>query len=140
MPAGIGALGAVGLDVAMGYAAQYLPASLTSNVYIAAATKTAGAFGLGWAASKVMGREKGKLVTAGALTVIAYQLVKGILRNAAPTLPGLAGGDMGAYMPMSGFGAYLPASPGMSGFGAYNPAPYLNGVTDFGPGVSDSMF
>jgi hypothetical protein len=143
IPAGIGAMGAVGLDVLMGYAAAYLPASLTSNVYVATATKTAGAFGLGWLASKAMGREKAKLITAGALTVIAYQFVKGIIHEAAPSLPGLAGGDFGAYQ----LGAYqmgaLPvplmrANPvGLSG---YNPAPYLNGVTDFGPGVNDSMF
>lgn len=138
VPAGIGALGAVGLDITFGYLGSYLPASLTSNPYIAAATKAAGAFGLGWLASKALGREKGKLVTAGALTVISYGLAKSLIAQAAPSLPGLSGMDgIGAYSPM---GAYSPSLSGPGGFGAYNPAPYLAGTMDSGPGAMDGMF
>ena len=119
VPAAIGAVGAVGLDVAWGYLSGYLPASLQSGV-LGTVAKIAGAFGLGMVAGKVVGREKGKLVTAGAITVIAYGAIKEFAHSAAPSIPGL-----GAYMP----------GMGMSGFGdlaATNPAPYLSGPAGMG--------
>jgi hypothetical protein len=112
MPAAVGALGAVGLDVTWGYFGKFIPATVQGNVWLAAAAKIAGAFGLGWIASKAVGREQGRLVTAGAVTVVSYGLVKSLLHQAAPNLPGLAGID--------GLDAYMPGQ-----FGAYNPAPYL---------------
>lgn len=133
MPAAVGALGAVGLDVAYGYAGGMLPATIQQNVWLQAAAKIAGAFGLGWIAGKMIGRERGRLVTAGAVTVVSYGLVKNLIHQAAPNIPGLAGmdGDFGAYMPPQ-FGAYNPAaylaptnsppSPGLpSPLGAYMP-------------------
>ncbi len=134
MPVGLGALGAVGLDVIYGYLSNMLPAAITGSPYINAAAKAVGAVGLGWAGGKALGRDKGKLIAVGALTVITYQLAESLLKQMAPTIP-LAGLDgFGAYMPVSGLGAYMPpagALPppvrGVSGFGAYNPAPYLSG-------------
>jgi hypothetical protein len=119
VPAAIGAAGAVGLDVAWGYLSGYLPASL-QNGMLGTLAKVAGAFGLGMIAGKVVGREKGKLVTAGAITVIAYGAIKDFAHSALPSVPGL-----GAYMP----------GMGMSGFGdlaASNPAPYLSGPAGMG--------
>jgi hypothetical protein len=150
IPAGIGALGAVGLDVVYGYLSSYLPASISSNVYLNAAAKVAGAFGLGWLGGKALGAEKGKLITAGALTVIAYGFARNLLHSAAPTLPGLAGlaayQQMGAYMPPAGMGAYNPA-PYLQGMGdpsfpgqSMGPGLPLAGTSDFGPGIGDSMF
>lgn len=140
VPAGIGAMGAVALDVVWGYATPYLPAAISGSPYINALAKVAGAFGIGWAGSKVMGREKGKLITAGALTVIAYQLLEALVKQMAPSLP-MAG--LGAYMPLSGYNPapyLLPGSTPLAGegFGAYMMP--MAGTTDYGPGASDSMF
>lgn len=113
MPAAIGAAGGVALDVAYGYLGSYLPASLQTGM-AASAVKLAAAFGLGMVATKVLGAEKGRAVTIGAVTVQLYGLLKSTLASAAPSVPGLAG-----------FGAYI-ASPGMSGLGyGANPAVYL---------------
>lgn len=154
--AATGAAGAVAMNIVWGYLSPMLPASLSSSPYINAAAKGAGAFGLGMLAGKVVGRERGKIVTIGALTVILAQFIQNLVQQAAPTLP-FAG--MGAYMvPPFGsgvpgpLGAYIPGTSGtllpapigpnqhfaLSGLGM-NPAPYLTGIYD-NPGASDSMF
>jgi hypothetical protein len=135
LPAAIGGAGAVALDVALGYGAQYLPASLTSG-YGKVAVQIAGAFGLGYVASKALGREKGHAVTLGALTVALYSLIKTTVQQAAPTLPGLSG-YMGAYMPPSlGYTSAAPSVAGMGDFGAYVQAGSGMGGFD---GMSDGM-
>jgi ubiquinone biosynthesis monooxygenase Coq7 len=52
-PAAIGAVGALGLDVAYGYIGGMLPATVTSNPWLTAAVKIAGAFGLGLLAGRL---------------------------------------------------------------------------------------
>lgn len=156
--AATGAAGAVAMNIVWGYLSPMLPASLASNPYINAAAKSAGAFGLGMVAGKVVGRERGKIVTIGALTVILAQFIQNLVQQAAPTLP-FAGmgaymvppygsgvpGPLGAYLPGSGTASLLPAPIGpnqhfsLSGLGM-NPSPYLTGYMDSGPGASDSMF
>lgn len=125
VPAATGAVGAIGLDIAMGYVpipAQYKTGWLGTGV------KVVGAVALGMIAGKVVGREKGRLFTAGALTVIAYQAIRTALATAAPTIPGLSGlGGMGAYMVPTM--PALAAPKKMAGLGAYmNPSPILNGL------------
>jgi hypothetical protein len=143
IPAGVGALGAVALDIAWGYGSSYLPASLQTGM-LATVAKLAGAFGLGMIAGKVVGREKGKLVTAGAVTVILYQATKQFAHSAAPSIPGL-----GAYMTpnmLGGLGASNPAafvrapmmlpSAGMGRVGAYMQNSRMAGLS----GAMDGMF
>jgi hypothetical protein len=48
--------------------------------------KIGGAIGVGWVAGQVMGRRFGEQVTAGALTVAMYDIIKGFVRQAAPGL------------------------------------------------------
>lgn len=127
VPAATGAVGAVGLDVALGYLPipdQYKTGWLGTGV------KVAGAIGLGMLAGRFVGREKGRLFTAGALTVIAYQVLRNLAVQALPTVKGLSGYqdfadyNLGAYMRPS-----LPAPANNAGMGAYmNPAGILNGI------------
>lgn len=127
MPAAIGAAGGVALDVAYGYLGTYLPASLQTGI-AASAVKLAAAFGLGMVASKVLGAEKGRAVTIGAVTVQLYGLLKSTLASAAPSVPGLAGMNLGAYIsnPNNGMGyganpaVYLTKPAGMGRMGRMN--------------------
>lgn len=149
MPAAIGAGGAIVLDVAYAYATPYLPAMLQTG-WAQTLTKLAGALGIGYGAGKVLGRERGRIVTLGAVTVVAYGAIKTLVAGFAPNVKGLSGyadyvnysvpngGGMGAYLPRGGMGFISPASvvPG-SGMGAYMGRPAagmgdLNGNTDDG--------
>lgn len=138
MPAAIGASGALALDVAMGYAQPYLPAMLQSK-WAMLAVKVVGAIGIGMVAGKVLGRERGRVATLGAATVVVYGAAKSALAQALPTVKGLSGYSdyidysmqsrapgmgfyspaptlqptMGAYLPQAGMGAYM--KPGLSG-------------------------
>lgn len=120
IPAGIGGLGAVALDVTL--ASLPVPDMLKTGP-IAIATKIAGALGLGWVAGMLIGRENGKLVTMGALTVVAYNVIRGVAQQVLPaTTPGLSDytdygmGGLGWVSPAPVLGAYQP-----NGLGAYQP-------------------
>ena len=84
-PAGVGAVGALGVDIAMGYVRPMLPAGM-SGPLIDPLIKIGGAIGVGWIAGQVMGRRFGDQATAGALTVVMYDIIKGFVRQAAPGL------------------------------------------------------
>jgi hypothetical protein len=107
MPAGVGAIGAIGLDVALSYATPMLPASLQSGIG-RTAVRVAGAVGVGYIAGMVMGRRFGEQVTAGALTVTLYDLLKGY---AAQVLPGLSEYNMGWVSPALAFNEYVGVDP-----------------------------
>lgn len=139
MPAAIGAIGAIGLDVAYGYLGQYIPASISGNKYLSAAVKLGGAYGIGVLAGKFMGREKGRAVMLGAMTVVSYGIIKGLL--AASGVPGLSG--FGAYMPMSGMNpaAYLDNGSSSGGFPGVQANPVSFGAyMPMGGGTQDDMF
>jgi hypothetical protein len=85
VPAGIGAAGALGVDIAMGYVRPMLPAGF-SGPLIEPLIKIGGAIGVGYLAGQIMGRRFGEQVTAGALTVAMYDIIKGFVRQAAPGL------------------------------------------------------
>jgi hypothetical protein len=85
VPAATGAAGALGVDIAMGYIRPMLPAGF-SGPMIDPLIKIGGAIGVGWVAGQVMGRRFGEQVTAGALTVAMYDIIKGFVRQAAPGL------------------------------------------------------
>lgn len=119
MPAGIGAIGAIGVDIALAYATPMLPAVLQSGLP-RTAVKIAGAVVVGMAAGKVMGRKFGEDVTAGAITVTLYDLIKSYVAQAMPGLPlseynmGWAspapnvGSDLGMYVGTDPIGSALP--------------------------------
>jgi hypothetical protein len=139
MPAAIGATGAIALDVAYGYVAPHLPPMLQSG-FLPLLVKIAGALGIGYAASKILGRERAKAVTLGAVTVVAYGGLKPLIAGMFPTIKGLAGYadfvDYSVGRVPSGVGAYM--APGSSavpqhlrGLGFYSPASVMAG-TDSG--------
>lgn len=130
MGAGVGAIGAVGLDYLWQYASGYLPASLQTG-YVGTLAKAGVAVGAGWLASKAIGKQAAVAGSLGALTVIAYQLVHQMIAQASPTAaiaattttatPAVAG--LGAYMQRSALGWVSPGTPlalrGLGRVGAY---------------------
>lgn len=139
LPGAIGAGGALALDVAYGYASPYLPTFL-QNKWAILGVKLAGAFALGLGASKLLGRERGRAVTLGAVTVVSYGALRSAAQSALPTVPGLSGytdfvdysSRMGAYMPPGGgtMGFLSPAATIQPQMGAYM-TPGLNGVEGY---------
>lgn len=150
--AGVGMIGAVGLDYLWQYTSGYLPASLQSG-YVGTAAKAAMAVAGGWLASKVVAKQTAVAAAAGALTVIGYQLIHQMIASAAPTAaipattttatPALSG--VGAYMRPSGMGWVSPGSPlrglrGLRGVGAYMQPPGAPAAPNMNrPGGSVSM-
>lgn len=147
MPALIGAGGAIGTDIAMAYAAPYLPASLQSG-WLNILARAGAAIGVGYIAGMVSNRTVGKEVAAGGLVVVAYSALKQAL---APTLgqsiKGLSGlADFGDYSPAVSYGNQPAAMMG-SGMGAYMQprmgaymqprlGAYMNPAAVLSPGVS----
>lgn len=122
IPASIGAAGALGLDLALGYGNPYLPDFLKSGVGLTAA-KLGGAILIGMVAQKTMGKRYGDQVTAGAVTVTMYDLIKSFIRTNVPGLP-LSGYNMGWISPalqtggdLSGMGVYVGSDRSMRGLG-----------------------
>jgi hypothetical protein len=149
--AGIGAIGAVGLDYLWQYASGYLPASLQTG-YVGTVAKAGVAVGAGWLASKAVGKQAAAAGALGALTVIAYQLVHQMIAQAAPTAaiaattttatPAVAG--LGAYMQRGPLGWVSPGTPlalrGLGRVGAYmQPAGAPPPVAAHRPGGTVSM-
>lgn len=123
LPAAIGATGAVALDVVYAYASPYLPATMQTG-WFATLAKVLGAAGVGFAASKMLGRERGRAVTLGALTVVGYGVVKQLAQQFAPTIKGLSGyaDYVGYNVPNQGIGAYMGNQ-----LGFYSPASVIQG-------------
>lgn len=119
MPAAIGGVGALALDVA--FAALPIPANMKTGA-IGAVAKIAGAIVLGKLAGKAMGAKTGEAVTVGAVTIQAYNLVKGFARQAMPTLP------MGEYL--SGEFDYN-ANPGIGYMNAGQFVPDMSGAIPY---------
>ncbi len=126
VPAGIAALGALGLDVIWGYIGPMLPSGFGDTSSITGVlAKGAGAIGVGMLAGKAMGAKNGQLVALGGLTVVLHQLLHDKL---AATFPTLTLGDMGYYNPSpvgQGMLGYYPPMPqpapvGMAGMGVYD--------------------
>lgn len=100
-PAAIGAVGALGIDLAWGYLP--IPAQLKSGP-LAPITRAAAAVGMGLLAGQLVSKKFGREVMLGAMTVTAFDLAKGFLKNntALPlsyyARPRLTGGrGMGYY-------------------------------------------
>jgi hypothetical protein len=130
IPAGVGAAGALGVDLALKYANPYLPAFLQTGIGNSLA-KIAGAVGVGYIAGKALGKAKGEQAMAGAITVTLYDLLK---QNVAPAL-GLSGYNMGWISPA------LQVGPDMAGLGVYDGSYQggnLQGLGGMGVYVGDS--
>lgn len=114
------AVGALGLDVVMGYANQYLPQNFATGALNSVA-KVIGAIGLGMVVEKIANKRVAEQVIIGGMTVTAHSLLRNLVATNAPSIP-LAGcdGELGWYT------AAPVASDGMNGFGmnpmaAYSP-------------------
>lgn len=135
MPAAMGAGGALALDVVYGYLNPYLPVTLQAG-WMQLLVKGAAAVALGTVAMKFLGRERGKVVMMGALTVTAYSALRSAVAGAG--IPGLSGLGYGDYtpFPMHGLGAYMrgpTGTPGIQGLGYVSPAAVI------GPTMSPRM-
>lgn len=87
VPSAVGAAGAIGVDLLLGYASPMLPTALTTG-FGAPLTRIAGAVALGMVASGVTrDRRVGEQVMAGAITVLAYGWAKDLVKSQFPTLP-----------------------------------------------------
>lgn len=122
IPSAIGGAGALLVDVAWG-AIPFIPANLKTGP-LAPLVKAAGAVALGLAASKVAGKKIGGQVVSGYLTVLAYNMLKGVVQRAMPQLPmgdydlgWVQGGTFVGDVP--GMAAYLEAPTPAQGVGAY---------------------
>lgn len=133
---GVGALGALGLDVAWGLVNNQLPtfAAYLTNPYVGYAAKAVMAVGVGALGGKVL-RGKGTAMAVGAMTVVTHDFLKSLLQGMAPTMFGPGGSlPLGAYLsgsaPLVGtaafptaylpFGAYLSGATGQTdGSGTY---------------------
>lgn len=115
--AAIGAGGALAVDMAFNYLP--LPANFKTGM-AGTAAKAATAIALGTIGRKVLGRTAGKMA-AGALTVIAYDAMKGFVPGAAATVAGLgymSPGLPAGYLPQQGMGEYI-RSGNMAGVSEY---------------------
>lgn len=122
--AGIGAAGALGVDVAYGFASGYLPDMIKAPVdaagapnYAYYAAKGLLAIGIGMAAKKVVGANRAAQLVEGSLTVTAHDLMKTIVAKnfAGVTLGYASPGRTLPYMPnnqaLGGVGTYLSGTP-----------------------------
>lgn len=148
VPAATGAVGGLLLDIVYGKISPMLPASLQTGLP-AFAAKSVAAVGLGMLAGKFVGRDRAKVATIGAVTVLFYGTLKTYLMASVPSLglsgfqdfvtysgkPGV-GAYMGAYANAKSFGAYAPAKA----FGTLNPAPFVNPGAVPGSNLSDYSF
>lgn len=144
VPAAYGAGGAIALNLALSYLP--LPDVLKTG-WPRHLTRLAGAMAVGFAARKFLGR-RGEAVGAGALTVVVYDIVKGLIATASPDIGARLGdfedvsledgGFIDPASPVRGFAAYLEGTAddgsGVDGMGAYlqgNLDGNLDGVGDF---------
>lgn len=101
LPAGIGALGAMGTDLLLGYLP--LP-SIIQGPAIRPLVRIAAAVGVGMLAGFVTNKRNAEMMTAGAVTVIMYDTLKGFAKQVMPSLP-LSAGD---YPMLSYINAGMP--------------------------------
>lgn len=139
MPAGIGAVGAVGLKVGWGYLSPHLPTAVQSG-WGALGAQSAVVLAAGWGLGKAMPRHRRSIAlgVVGALTVIAYTAAVQLLQTYAPNLQGLRDYTdyrIGAYMGAPGVpalvaptGAAAPRLSGFRGVGMISPAPAVRGL------------
>lgn len=108
-----GALGGLGLSVALGYLP--IPANLKAGP-LGYVTKGALAFGIGFLAKNFTRAATAARLTEGALTVVMYEAMKEGVQRFAPQIP------LGMYMSDPALGYYGSGwNPGDDGMGVYLP-------------------
>jgi len=122
--AGVGMVGAVGLDYLWQYLSTNIIPAQYQTGYLGTAVKAGAAIGAGFLASKVVSKQAAAAGTIGALTVIAYQLVHQMIASAAPTAA-IAATTTTATPTVSGIGAYMRPS---SALGWVSPGSPLRGL------------
>lgn len=129
VPAAYGAGGAIVLNVGLSYLP--LPDFLKTG-WARHGVRLVGAMLVGWGARKFLG-ERGRAVGFGALTVVVYDILKGLIATASPEIGARLGdfedvslADEGFIDPASPVSAYLTGDPddndgvdGVNGMGAY---------------------
>ena len=118
MPAAIGGVGALAIDVV--YGALPIPANFKTGV-IGSVAKIAVAVVAGKVAGKMLGAKVGEAMTVGAVTIQAYNAVKGFAQKQFPALPmgEYLSGDFPAYSQMG----YMNPAPVTTDMLSYSPAP-----------------
>jgi hypothetical protein len=121
MPAAIGGAGAVGNDVIYSFVLGRLPVGTGAVGDIVEqlrsgplrhAGRAASALVLGWLASFAVNRRTAEQMSAGAITVVGYNVVRELAARFAPNLP------LGAYIEPEAMGAYIsPNGMGWAGAG-----------------------
>ena len=145
---GVGALGALGLDVAYGQLQRVLPATIATSPLAQYVVKLLAAIGVGWLGDKVL-RGRGKDLAVGGVTVVLHDAFKAQLQA---SFPALQLGEYLSYAPavgtieragrlmdtgMAGVGEYLSGLPQEVGYPNDNSGFYGNGNGDFsGDGLS----
>jgi uncharacterized membrane protein YeaQ/YmgE (transglycosylase-associated protein family) len=130
VPSTIGAIGALGVDMAL----NLLPVPVAMKTGIMApVTRIAGAVAIGALVGMVANRRMGEQAAAGAITVVLYDTIKGMIGAKVPGLHGLYGdyptmeyvspaatvdADLGAYLPAGGEGVATMPSEGAFGWGS----------------------
>lgn len=123
----IGGAGAVAVDIAFGQAGRILPAGWVSPMnadgstnWLYFAAKAGAAVALGMYGRKVMPAPIAAKMAEGSLTVLSYQIMRGMI----PASIGLGYYNPVPVMsqPRPGMGAYLPRSSGMGAYQALNRA------------------
>lgn len=127
-PALLGGLGALGMDIALANIPfpATIKAKLATQGPLRLAARAALAIGIGFAAGKVTSKANAAKVVAGGLAVVAYDAIKGVVKQQFPTLAlgDWESGDLSAY-------AQLNAAP--DELGAYaNQYPSLSRIDDLG--------
>lgn len=136
IPAVIGGAGALALDVAL---SKIPTPDMLQNPAGKLAIRVLGAIGLGLVAGMVK-KNIGRQVTAGALTVVAYNTLRDVVQKVAPsiTMNGYIDDSMGYIDPapqlMDGMGAYMNRSPVAQPMGAYM-QPDAGAMGNYGDGM-----
>lgn len=112
MPSAIGAAGALGLDILMGFLP--LPPAMKVGP-MRTVVKIAGAVGIGMLAGTFVKRSTAEQIAAGAITVALYDTLKGVVQVAMPTLQ-LGENDIFTEYPSL---AYAGAGQTVDGMGLY---------------------
>lgn len=117
-PTMVGAAGAIGTDIAMGFLP--LPDTLKTGA-LRPVVKGVAAVGIGWVAGLLTNKGIGNKVMAGALTVVIYDTVRSFLLRTVPALP-LGQTDefpvlefAGSGYPTQDMGAMIPVADGSMG-------------------------
>lgn len=123
--AAIGAVGAIGLNVAYGYVSPYLPTGLQTGL-AQTAVLGVGALGIGYLVSRFVSQDIGQDVAFGGLTVVMFNAASSLAAGAGLPVPTTMAG-YGDYTPRR-LGAYMrgvPNTAGFRGLGYVSPAPVL---------------